>query len=53
MQGVNKIPENIDKDEGRKCNYRILNDEEYLLKPQKIINVIKSGEYAEHLINED
>lgn len=25
-----KIPENIDKEEGRKCKYRILNDEEYL-----------------------
>lgn len=27
--------------------------EEYPLKPQKIINVIKSGEYPVHLINED
>ena len=29
------------------------NDKEYPLKPQKIINVIKSGEYPVHLINED
>ena len=32
-----KIPENINSKEGRKCNYKILNDEEYLQELNKKI----------------
>lgn len=41
-----KIPENIDKKEGRKSHYRVLNDKEYLEELNKKV-IEEANEFVE------
>lgn len=47
-----KIPENINSTEGRKCNYKILNDKEYLQELDKKIFEEANEFIEEHSIEE-
>lgn len=47
-----KIPENINSTEGRKCNYKILNDKEYLQELDKKIFEEAHEFIEEHSIEE-
>ena len=47
-----KIPENINSAEGRKCNYKILNDKEYLQELDKKIFEEAHEFIEEHSIEE-